>query len=77
MFLYLLTHSLQLCMPLECVTYLGMLPINDKNAQDPETLNINDDNYALHLERCLSSGRITFELGVDENVGVYSMVYLY
>ena len=57
-------------MPLECVTYLGMLPINDKNANDPDTLNVRDDKYALNLERCLSSGRITFELGIDDNVGV-------
>ncbi|TIA88294.1 hypothetical protein E3P99_02692 [Wallemia hederae] len=68
LFLFLLFSLLsQLCMPLECVTYLGMLPINDKNANDPDTLNVRDDKYALNLERCLSSGRITFELGIDDN----------
>lgn len=55
-------------MPLECITYLGMLPINDEDARDPESLDPRGANYALYLEQCLSAGKITFELGVDNNV---------
>ncbi|TIA84459.1 hypothetical protein E3P98_00124 [Wallemia ichthyophaga] len=65
----------ELCMPLECVTYLGMLPIDESSggggagggSNNPDQLDVNHPNYAVQLERCLSGGKITFELGVDQN----------
>ena len=60
-------------MPLDCVTYLGMLPLSNRSFTNPEDINPNDPNYALLLEKCLSNGKIVFELGVENNVRLFTI----